>query len=191
MNTIIRICCMIICTGLAASCAAPTGKPIDSGEVSGSQRAPVDATSTNSGAVAGSQKASFASASVFPELGVWLAKNRLVINVGQSEAVEYDKAFSQGAVVAYGEGYPVAGAEGAAKKRLTAVRAAEVVAQRNLAEYFSRYATNGEIRFSSYNTHLEAFLKGAHVAVSEYNADLGKAAVLLRLDLGGAKGFAK
>jgi hypothetical protein len=164
---------MIICTGLAASCAAPTGKSVDSG------------------AVSGSQKASLAETPIFPELDAWLAKNRLAINVGQSNVFEYDKAFAQGTVLAYGEGYPVAGAEGSAKKRLTAVRAAEVVAQRNLAEYFSRYATNGEIRFSSYNAHLEAFLKGAHVAVSEYNSDLGKAAVLLRLDLGGAKGFAR
>ena len=173
MKTIMRICGMIICAGLAASCAAPTGKSIDSDSVSGSQ------------------KASLADAPVFPELDAWLAKNRLAINVGQSNVVEYDKAFAQGTVLAYGEGYPVAGAEGASKKRLTAVRAAEVVAQRNLAEYFSRYATNGEIRFSSYNARLEAFLKGAHVAVSDYNADLGKAAVLLRLDLGGAKGFSQ
>ncbi len=105
--------------------------------------------------------------------------------------MEYEKAFEQGAIVVYGEGYPLAGADGAGQKRLTAMRAAEVVAKRNLAEYFARYATEGEIRFSTYNTRLEAFLKGADVAVSEYNPDLGKAAVLLRLNLGGAKGFGK
>jgi hypothetical protein len=172
MKTVMSISCIIICAGLAACCAAPTGKSPES-------------------ATTGSQKSSNVATTVFPELDTWLAKNRLAINVGQSDVVEYDKAFAQGAVLAYGEGYPVAGAEGAGKKRLTAVRAAEVVAQRNLAEYFSRYATNGEVRFSSYKTRLEAFLQGAHVAVSDYNAELGKAAVLLRLDLGGAKGFAR
>jgi hypothetical protein len=172
MKTIIRIGCIIICAGLAACCTAPTGKSPDS-------------------STTGSQKASNVATPVFPELDTWLAKNRLAINVGQSEAVEYDKAFAQGAVLAYGEGYPFAGAEGTGKKRLTAVRAAEVVAQRNLAEYFSRYATNGEVRFSNYNARLEAFLQGAQLVVSDYNADLGKAAVLIRLDLGGAKGFAK
>ena len=172
MKTTIRIACMIICAGLAACCTTPASKTADSG-------------------ASGSQKSAQTDAPIFPKLDIWLAENKLVINAGQSRVVEYDKAFSQGAVLAYGEGYPLAGAEGAAKKRLTAVRAAEVVAQRNLAEYFSRYATNGEIRFNSYNAHLEAFLQGAHVAVSEYNADLGKAAVILRLDLGGAKGFAR
>ena len=172
MKATIRIACMIICAGLAACCTAPTGKSLDSG-------------------ASGSQKSAQTDAPIFPKLDIWLAENKLAINAGQSRVVEYGKAFSQGAVLAYGEGYPMAGADGAGQKRLTAVRAAEVTAQRNLAEYFSRYATNGEIRFNSYNAHLEAFLQGAHVAVSEYNVDLGKAAVILRLDLGGAKGFAR
>lgn len=171
MKTIIRFGFMLICAGLAACCAAPTGKSPDS-------------TTT------GSQKEAPVAAPIFPKLDVWLAENKLAINAGQSTVVEYDKAFAQGIVMAYGEGYPVAGAEGA-QKRLTAITAAKVVAQRNLAEYFTRYATNGEIRFSTYKASLETFLKGAQVALSEYNADLGKAAVLLKLDLGGAKGFAK
>ena len=172
MKTIIRFIYMLICLLLAACCTAPVGK------------APESVSS-------GSQKASHLTTSTFPELDIWLAENKLAINAGQTGVAEYDKAFEQGIVLAYGEGYPVAGAEGAGKKRLTALRAAEVVAQRNLAEYFSPRVTNGEISFSSYSTHLEAFLKGAQVVASEYNNDLGKAAVLLKLDLRGAKGFAK
>lgn len=172
MKSIIRISCMIVCAGLAACCTAPTCKSPDS-------------------ATTGSQKESNVAAPPFPKIDLWLTENKLAINAGQAAVAEYDRAFAQGAVVAYGEGYPVAGAEGAGQKRLTAVRAAEVTAQRNLAEYFTRKATNGEIRFSTYNSRLEAFLKGAHVAVSEYNPDLGKAVVLLKLDLRGAKGFAK
>lgn len=172
MNIVIRICYLIICAGLAACCTAPTGKSPDSG-------------------ASGSQKASNATAPTFPQLEIWLSENKLEINAGQAGVVEYDKAFAQGTVLAYGEGYPVAGAEGAGKMRLTALRAAEVTAQRNLAEYFAMQATNDEIRFNTYNTRLEAFLKGAQVVASEYNPDLGKAAVLLKLDLKGAKGFAR
>ena len=161
--------CLVICAMLAACCTAPNGKSPESA----------------------SQKASPIAAPPFPKVDLWLAENKLAINAGQASVWEYDKAFAQGAVLAYGEGYPVAGAEGIGQKRLTAVRAAEVTAQRNLAEYFARYATNGEIRFSTYNTRLEAFVKGAQVAVSEYNTDLGKAVVLIKLDLKGAKGFAK
>jgi hypothetical protein len=169
MKNINLVVCMVICAVLAACCTAPTGKSPESG----------------------SQKASPIAAPPFPKVDLWLTENKLVINAGRASAVELDKAFAQGAAIAYGEGYPVAGAEGIGQKRLTAVRAAEVTAQRNLAEYFTRYATNGEIRFSSYNMRLEAFLKGAQVAVSEYNADLGKAVVLMKLDLKGAKGFAR
>jgi hypothetical protein len=171
MKTIIRIVYMFICLLLAACCATPTGK-------------------TPEAVISSTQKASVAAKPTFPELDIWLIENKLAINVGKSEAAGFDKAFEQGIVLAYGEGYPLAEAEGA-KKRLTAVRAAEVVAQRNLAEYLARNAVNGEIKFSTYNTQLEAFLKGAQVVASEYNPDLGKAAVLLKLDLGGAKGFAK
>jgi hypothetical protein len=171
MKTIIRIVYMFICLLLAACCTAPTGK-------------------TPEAVNSGTQKASNALAPTFPELDIWLIENKLAINAGKSEAAGYDKAFEQGIVLAYGEGYPLADAEGA-KKRLTAVRAAEVVAQRNLAEYFARNAVNGEIKFSTYSTRMEAFLKGAEVVASEYNPVQGKAAVLLKLDLGGAKGFAR
>ena len=170
MRSIVRTGCLIICAALAACCSAPTGKSPDS--TTGQKEVPV-------------------AAQPFPKVDQWLAENKLAVNAGQSKVFEYDKAFAQGAALIYGEGYPVAGAEGAGQKRLTATRAAEVTAQRNLAEYFARYATNGEIRFSTYTARLEAFVKGAQVAVSEYNPDLAKAVVLLKLDLRGAQGFAK
>jgi len=170
MRTISRTGCLIICAALAACCSAPPSKSPDS--TTGQKEVPVVAQP-------------------FPKIDLWLAENKLAVNVGQSKVFEYDKAFAQGVVLVYGEGYPAAGAEGVGQKRLTATRAAEVTAKRNLAEYFARYATNGEIRFSTYTSRLEAFVKGAEVAVSEYNPDLAKAVVLLKLDLKGAQGFAK
>lgn len=172
MKSIVRAGYLVLCVALTACCTAPPAKSPDS-------------------AAAGSQKEAPLTAQPFPKIDLWLAESRLAVNAGQSKVFEYDKAFAQGVVLVYGEGYPVAGAEGAGQKRITATRAAEVTAQRNLAEYFARYATNGEIRFSTYNMRLEAFLKGAQVAVSEYNPDLAKAVVLLKLDLKGAQGFAK
>lgn len=172
MKNIFRISCMIFCLGLAACSTTPTDKSAES-------------------ITAGSQKAAHVSSAPFPELDIWLIENKLAINAGKSEAAEYNKAFAQGIVLAYGEGYPLPGAEGAAKKRLTAMRAAEVVAQRNLAEYLAGQASNGQIRFGTYETQLEVFLKGAEVVASEYNPELGKAAALVKLDLKGANGFAK
>lgn len=172
MKSIVRSGCLILCVGLTACCSAPPAKSPDS-------------------AATGAQKEAPVAAQPFPKIDLWLAENKMVVNAGQSKVFEYDKAFAQGVVLIYGEGYPVAGAEGVGQKRLTATRAAEVTAKRNLAEYFTRYATNGEIRFSTYTSRLEALVKGAEVAVSEYNPDLAKAVVLLKLDLKGAQGFAK
>lgn len=137
-----------------------------------------------------SQKASQSASSPFPALDAWLASHQVGVNSGQADRYDYDAAFSQGMVIAYGEGLPAVGMEGG-QKRLAATRAAEVVAQRNLAEYFARKATNGEVRFKNYSMRLDAFLKGAVVAASDYNPELGKAAVLLKLDLRGATAFAK
>ncbi len=127
----------------------------------------------------------------FPVIDSWLATNNMTINAGKSAAYEYEPAFAQGAVIAYGEGTHAASATGAAQMRLTATRAAEIVARRNLAQYLARYATAGELRLSSGTVKLEGFLKGAAVVAQEYNPAREKAAVLLKLDLRGASGFAR
>jgi hypothetical protein len=150
--------------------------------------APIVADKALEGIVSGSQKAS-AAGPVFPEITDWLAQNSLGVNAGQDGRIDYDGAFDQGFVIAYGEGAPVADASGPGQKRLTAVRAAEVVAQRNLAEFFARHAMNGEIRFTSSTVRLEAFLKGAVMVANEYDPGRERAAVLLKLDLRGATGF--
>ena len=105
--------------------------------------------------------------------------------------MDYDRAFAQGAVIAYGEGLPTGFATNPGQKRITAQRAAEVVAQRNMAEFFARYARNGEISFVSYTTRLDALLKGAVVVAEDYDPVAERASVLLKLDLRGAKGFVR
>lgn len=172
----IRIACRTVSMLFAVLLAACATPPTD--------RAPA-------GYASGSQKAAAVPAPLFPDLDAWLAQNRMSINAGGARTLEYERAFAQGAVIAYGEGFPAAGAEGPGQRRLTALRAAEVVAMRNLAEFFARYATAGEIRFNTYTVRQEAFLKGAYVVAGEYDPERERAAVLLKLDLRGAKGFAR
>jgi hypothetical protein len=137
----------------------------------------------------GSQKASSASPA-FSALDDWLNRNMLAITAGQDGRMEYDRAFAQGAVIAYGEGTHSGFVTSPGQKRLTAQRAAEVVAQRNLAEFFAGHSRSGEVGFMSYTTRLDAFLKGAVVVAEDYDPATERAAVLLKLDLRGAKGFA-
>lgn len=127
----------------------------------------------------------------FPELTGWLDKNRLAVSAGNDDNFDYNGAFAQGTIIAYGEGKPAANASEPGQKRLTALRAAEVVAKRNLAKVLSQHAVNGELTFDASKVRLEAFLKGAIVVTSEYDAENERAAVLVRLDLNGAKGFSR
>lgn len=134
-----------------------------------------------------SQKAS--SAGHFQELEEWLSRNNLAVTAGR-DGNDYERSFNQGAVIVYGEGNPSSTVTNPAQKRLTAQRAAEIVAQRNMADYFAGYERFGEIRFRSYSVKTEAFIKGATVVATDYDPASGRAAVLLKLDLRGAKGFA-
>lgn len=171
-----RIACCFVCMILAVLLAACATPPVDT---------------IPAGYASGSQKAAAGPAQPFPGLDAWLAQNRMSINAGGARTLEYERAFAQGAVIAYGEGFPAAGAEGPGQRRLTAMRAAEVTAMRNLAEFFARYAMGGEIRFNTYTVRQEAFLKGAEVVAGEYDPERERAAVLLKLDLRGAKSFAR
>ena len=127
----------------------------------------------------------------FPELSGWLDKNRLAVSTGKDEQTDYSIAFAQGTIIAYGEGKPAANASGPGQKRLTAVRAAEVVAKRNLAKLLTQHSVNGELSFDTSKVRLEAFLKGVVIVASEYDPANERAAALVRLDLNGAKGFSK
>ncbi|MEI6305752.1 MAG: hypothetical protein WCP33_02920 [Deltaproteobacteria bacterium] len=127
----------------------------------------------------------------FPELNGWLEKNRLAVSTGKDEKLDYNGAFTQGSIIAYGEGKPAANASGPGQKRLTAVRAAEVVAKRNLAKFLAQHGVNGELSFDASKVKLDAFLKGAVVVASEYDTENERAAALVRLDLNGAKGFSE
>ena len=138
----------------------------------------------------GGQKG-FSAAPAFSRLDNWLNQNMLVVTAGQDGRMDYDRSFAQGAVIAYGEGAPSNFDINPGQKRFAAQQAAEAVAQRNMAEFFARHARNGEVRFVSYAARLDALLKGAVVVADDYDPVAERAAVLLKIDLRGAKGFAR
>lgn len=170
MNFITKIVAAVTLFAALSGCAEFLGDPVSAELSSGS-----------------TQKASYSAAS-FPAIDNWLVSHNLAITAGQGFN-DYNRSFAQGAVIVYGEGVATT-ASNQAQKRLNAERAAEVVAQRNLVEYFADKARNGELRFTSYTTKLEGFIKGAANVASEYDPATGRAAVLLKLDLKGARAFA-
>lgn len=173
MNKFAASMIVLSCMTTLAGCAEFLGDPSSPSPVSGFS-------------VAG-QKAS--SPLQFTELEDWLARNNLAITTGRDRN-DYDRSFSQGSVIAYGEGAPSREAHNGAQKRLTAQRAAEVAAQRNLADFFADHARFGELRMISYTVKLDAFLQGATTVASDYDTTSERAAVLVKLDLRGARGFA-
>lgn len=174
MTTIIRTTVALLSIAALTGCAAFLGEPTDS---------------ANTPALSSSyQKAS--SAVQFRELESWLMRSNQVVTAGQG-ANDYNRSFAQGSVIVYGEGSPTQEARNQGQKRLTAQRAAEVVAQRNLADFFAGQVRAGEVRMSSYTVKLDAFIQGAVVVASDYDIPSERAGVLLKLDLRGARGFAR
>lgn len=128
----------------------------------------------------------------FKEINGWLDDQKSNITYGlPGQAINTDTAFKQGYLLIYGEGLPKKGAETAGQRRLTAQRAAEVIAQRNLAHVLSQGGAYGSVRFDNYSAQLKTALKGFQFVSKEYNDEVGKAAVLIRYDLKGANRFVR
>lgn len=126
----------------------------------------------------------------FQETNAWLTGNKAVITYGlPGQEPDMEQAFRQGYVLVYAEGLPRQGVEHAGQRRLMAQRAAEVVAQRNLAQVLSRGGRYGSVRFDTYSSAMSPALKGFQVVSREYSSELGKAVVLLKYDLRGAQRF--
>ncbi|GEM_PF-2065225 len=132
----------------------------------------------------GSQKAASTGASTtnFRELDNWLAANGMKITVGMNEMESYQLSHAQRYAIAYGEGFPAPDALSQAQKRQTAIRAAEVVAQRNMVRMLATAGT-GIKSETGVVDRLNAFLKGGAIVASEYDPASERGAVLLRLEL--------
>lgn len=107
-----------------------------------------------------------------------------------------DQAFSQDAILVVGEGVPKKGVSGGQKK-LTAITAAKVVAQRRLAELLEGVAVvsettvkDSELVSDVIKTAVTGFIKGSQPVIQEWNEKEETALVILKLGVNGPKSFA-
>ncbi len=104
-------------------------------------------------------------------------------------------AFGQDAILVVGEGVPKKGTTGG-KRRLTAIRAAEVVAQRALAEMLKGVSIAGdtmvrdaELESDVIRSSVEAFVRGFVPVMQEWNPQDETAMVILKVGMNGPKSF--
>lgn len=107
-----------------------------------------------------------------------------------------EQAYSQDAILVIGEGVPKKGTTGG-QKRLTAITAAKVVAQRRLAELLEGVAVvsettvkDSELVSDAIKTAVTGFIKGAQPVMQEWNEREETALVILKLGVTGPKSFA-
>lgn len=120
----------------------------------------------------------------------WLVENNLNITTSP------DSTFIHDYVMVTGEGVPSADATSPAQKRLTAERAATVIAYRNLAEILDGVAVVGEslvrdaaTQYDAVKTAVSGFIKGAEIVFKDYNEKDEIAIVIIKVGMKGPTGF--
>jgi len=99
-------------------------------------------------------------------------------------------------IIMEGEGLPSENAKTPGQKRLTAIRAAEIVAYRNLAQFLDGVAIAGDASIKAMALNYEVvrvavtgFVKGAQVVYKEYNEKDEVALVLIKVGMTGPGSF--
>ncbi len=126
----------------------------------------------------------------FAKANQWLHQENISITKTTTQA------FRDGYIVIEGEGLPSANAATLGQRRLTAQRAAEVVAYRNLAQFLNGVAVVGDsttqdmqIRYDTVRTAVNGFIKGAQVIYKDYNDRERSAMVLVKVGMTGPESF--
>lgn len=121
---------------------------------------------------------------------------KYMVETRQTVTVTVEQAFKQDAILVMGEGVGKKGTSGA-QKRLTAITAAKVKAQRALAEMLHGVAVvsetsvqDSELASDEIKTVVAGFVKGAQVVVQEWNPAEETALVILKVGMTGPKSFA-
>jgi len=106
-----------------------------------------------------------------------------------------EQAFVQDAILVMGEGVGKKGAE-KGQKRLTAITAAKVVAQRRLVEMLEGVAVvsettvkDSELASDVIKTAVTGFVKGAQVVMQDWNEKEETALVIMKVGVSGPKSF--
>lgn len=129
--------------------------------------------------------------STFEKANEWLQKNNLSITTSP------EQAFLNDYILVAAEGLPSATAKTPAQRRLTAERAATVLAYRQLAEILEGVAVVGdtlvrdaELQYDVVRTAVAGFVKGAQIVYKEWNPQQEVALVFVKVGMSGPRGFA-
>lgn len=127
----------------------------------------------------------------FQKANEWLHQQNLQVTQTPNDA------FVNGYILVVAEGLPKADAVSMGQKRLTAERAAEVLAYRKLAEFLDGVAVIGDsmvkdaaLQYDIVRAAVAGFVKGAQVVHKEYNKEEDIALVILKVGMSGPGSFA-
>ncbi|HIJ94255.1 MAG TPA: hypothetical protein HPP94_00650 [Desulfuromonadales bacterium] len=132
----------------------------------------------------------------FAKANQYLKKENLSLT-GSPSGRDDLAAFSQEAILFYGEAYGNPQHVNPAQREGMAKRAAVVTAQRAVAEYLEGFAiisdtvvNEGVLVKDVIRSATAAFIKGTQVIFQEYNKEKDTAVAFIKIDLHGPKGFA-
>lgn len=129
---------------------------------------------------------------IFKNANQWLQES------GMRLTESPEMAFVDGYVLVAAEGLPSQNARTPSQKRLTAERAATVLAYRQLAEILNGIAVVGDsrvedmvLKYDSVRAAVSGFVKGAQIVFKEWDPENEIALVFVKVGMEGPKGFAK
>jgi hypothetical protein len=127
------------------------------------------------------------------EVGATFAKTHEYLTANKASITTTPtEGFQNGYLLVKGEGLPFAGSKSEAQKRLTACRAAKIIADRNLVEITNGVAIagettveNSELASDKIRAAVSGMIKGDQVVSEEYNSQEGSCLVLVKLGMNG------
>lgn len=135
--------------------------------------------------------------STFTKTQKWLDEKNLILTGGPSGVRDDLAAFSQEALLFYGEAVGNPEHRTTAQREMMAKRAAVVTAQRALMEYLKGFSLvglttvgEGMAQDDIIISVVAGFVKGSQVVFQEYNKDTDTAIAVIKLGLHGPRGFA-
>jgi hypothetical protein len=135
--------------------------------------------------------------SAYAKTQKWLDDKNLTFTGGPNGARDDLAAFSQEALLFYGEAVGNPDHRTAAQRELLAKRAAVVTAQRSLLEYLEGFimvgvtlVKDGMAQDDLIVSVVAGFVKGSQVVFQEYSKDTDTAIAVIKLGMHGPKGFA-